>query len=541
MPKDTKTKSSAPVSAAPKTRRRVVLLVLDGWGYSTVFDGNAIAQADTTNFSRLWKDNPHALLQASGEAVGLPWGEMGNSEVGHLNIGAGRVVPQHLPRISAMISDGSFFDNEALLAACQHVNETGGTLHLAGLVSTGGVHAHLRHLIALLDLARRRDVKDVAIHLFTDGRDTAPTSARGFIKKLENEMKSKGIGRIATVSGRYYAMDRDNRWDRTRKAFEAIALAKGATAPDAAAVIDRSYEKGETDEFIEPTVITSGTVKPRPIEDRDSVIFFNYRPDRVRQLAEAMAHAQFDRFDRDGFSGPGYVVTFTEYEPNLPVHVAFHTMKIKDSLAKVLSDAGVRQCHIAETEKYPHATFFLNGGHEEPYPLEERLLVPSPQVATYDQQPDMGAKEIADGLLEKIEDPAYGFIMANFANADMVGHTGDVEATVRAVSTVDRELGRIKQACADAGCFLIVTADHGNAEQMVNFTSGEADKEHTTNPVPFILYIPEAEQDSVKIDPDRLSFDQASRPTGLLGDVSPTILKLMGIPAPSGMDGYGLL
>ncbi|MDP4000202.1 MAG: 2,3-bisphosphoglycerate-independent phosphoglycerate mutase [bacterium] len=518
-----------------------MLVVLDGWGYSTVFDGNAIAQADTTNFSRLWKDNPHALLQASGEAVGLPWGEMGNSEVGHLNIGAGRVVPQHLPRISAMISDGSFFDNEALLAACQHVNETGGTLHLAGLVSTGGVHAHLRHLIALLDLARRRDVKDVAIHLFTDGRDTAPTSARGFIKKLENEMKSKGIGRIATVSGRYYAMDRDNRWDRTRKAFEAIALAKGATAPDAAAIIDRSYEKGETDEFIEPTVITPGTIKPRPIEDRDSVIFFNYRPDRVRQLAEAMAHAQFDRFDRDGFSGPGYVVTFTEYEPNLPVHVAFHTKEIKDSLAKVLSDAGVRQCHIAETEKYPHATFFLNGGHEEPYPLEERFLIPSPQVATYDQQPDMGAKEIADGLLKKIEDPDYGFIMVNFANADMVGHTGDVEATVRAVSTVDRELGRIKQACADAGCFLIVTADHGNAEQMVNFTSGEADKEHTTNPVPFILYIPEAEQDSVTIGPDRLSFDQASRPTGLLGDVAPTILKLMGIPAPSGMDGYGLL
>ncbi|MEX2043551.1 MAG: 2,3-bisphosphoglycerate-independent phosphoglycerate mutase [Patescibacteria group bacterium] len=516
-------------------------MVLDGWGYSTVFDGNAIAQADTTNFARLWKKNPHTFLQASGEAVGLPWGEMGNSEVGHLNIGAGRVVQQDLPRISAMISDKSFFDNEALRAACQHVNEGGGTLHLAGLASTGGVHAHLRHLIALLDLARRQDVKDVAIHLFTDGRDTPPKSARGFIKKLTSEMKSKGIGRIATVSGRYYAMDRDNRWDRTRKAFDAIALGKGATAPDAETVVNRAYEKGETDEFIEPTVIASGPVKPRPIEDRDSVIFFNYRPDRVRQLAEAVAHAQFDRFDRDGFTGPGYVVTFTEYEPNLPVHVAFHTREIEDSLAKVLSDAGVRQFHIAETEKYPHATFFLNGSHEEPYPLEERLLIPSPKVATYDQQPEMGAKEITDELLKRIEDPAYGFIMVNFANADMVGHTGDVEATIRAVGTVDRELGRIGKACADAGCFLIVTADHGNAEQMMNFTSGERDKEHTTNPVPFILCIPEAARDTVTIDPERLSMDGQSRPTGLLGDVAPSILKLMGIPEPSGMNGYGLL
>lgn len=522
-------------------QKRVVLVVMDGWGHSTVFEGSAIAQANTSNFERLWKDNPHTVLQASGEAVGLPWGEMGNSEVGHLNIGAGRVVPQDLPRISAMISEGSFYNNKALLAACQHVNESGGTLHLAGLASTGGVHAHLRHLIAILDLAQRQNVTDVAIHAFTDGRDTAPTSALGFIKKLEGEMKAKGIGRIATVSGRYYAMDRDNRWERTQKAFDAIALCKGPTAPDATKAVNQAYKKGETDEFIEPTVISTGSQKPRPLGDRDSFVFFNYRPDRVRQLSEAIAHAEFERFDRGGFKGPGYVVTFTEYEPNLPVHVAFHTKGIDDSLAKVLSDAGVRQFHIAETEKYPHATLFLNGGHEEPYPLEERLLIPSPKVATYDQQPAMSAKTITDELVKRIEDEAYGFIMVNFANADMVGHTGDFEATVRAVQTVDRELGRISRACEEAGCFLIITSDHGNAEQMVNFTSGEPDKEHTTNPVPFILSVPKAEQDSVATDSERLSFDQTTRPTGLLGDVAPTILKLMDIKAPSGMDGYGLL
>ncbi|HEY8108412.1 MAG TPA: 2,3-bisphosphoglycerate-independent phosphoglycerate mutase [Patescibacteria group bacterium] len=530
-----------PKDAPPAPQKRVVLIVLDGWGHSTVFEGNAIAQADTKNFTRLWKNNPHALLQASGEAVGLPWGEMGNSEVGHLNIGAGRVVPQDLPRISALISDASFYENEALVAACQHVNETGGTLHLAGLVSTGGVHAHLRHLIALLDLAARQDVKDVAIHLFTDGRDTPPKSAGGFVSKLEVEMKQRGIGRIASVSGRYYAMDRDNRWERTQKAFEAVALCQGPTAPDAASAVSQAYEKGETDEFIEPTVIASGAAKPRPLEDKDSFVFFNYRPDRVRQLAEAIAHAQFDRFDRDGYKGPGYVVTFTEYEPNLPVHVAFHTKEIQDSLAKVLSDAGVRQFHIAETEKYPHATFFLNGGHEEPYPLEERLLIPSPKVATYDQQPAMSAQKITDELLKRIDEREYGFIMVNFANADMVGHSGDVEATIRAVDEVDRQLGRIGEACAAAGCYLVVTADHGNAEQMVNFTSGERDKEHTTNPVPFILCVPEADQGAVALDADRLSLDQASRPTGLLGDVAPTVLKLMGIKPPSGMSGYGLL
>ncbi len=525
----------------PKPHRRVVLVVLDGWGHSPTFEGNAIAQARTPNYSRFWKTCPHTLLQASGEAVGLPWGEMGNSSVGHLNIGAGRVVPQDLPRISATIDDESFFANDTLKAACAHAREAGGTLHLVGLASPGGVHAHLRHLIALLDLAWRERVPDVALHIFTDGRDSPAKSASDYLEKLEREIANKGVGRIRTVSGRYYAMDRDNRWDRTQKAFEAIALGKGPAAPSPEEAIAAAYEHGLTDEFIEPTVILGEGESPQPFRDKDSVVFFNFRSDRVRQLAEAITHTQFERFPRTGYTVPGYLVTLTQYEPSLPVHVVFHPQNIDDSLAKVLSDTGIRQFHIAETEKYPHATFFLNGGHEEPYPLEERLLIPSPRVATYDEAPAMGADEITAELLKRIPDQHYGFIMVNFANPDMVGHTGNFDATVKAVETIDRDLGKLADACEKAGMILIITADHGNAEQMLTAVSSEPDKEHSTNPVPFILYIPESEKAGVTFDTSRLTLEKQTPPTGLLADVAPTILSLMGIRAPRAMEGYGLV
>ncbi|MEX2209514.1 MAG: 2,3-bisphosphoglycerate-independent phosphoglycerate mutase [Patescibacteria group bacterium] len=522
-------------------RRRLVLAVLDGWGHSPVFEGNAIANARTGHFARLWQDNPHTLLQASGEAVGLPWGEMGNSEVGHLNIGAGRVVPQDLPRVSAAIADGSFYENDALKAACGHARNASGTLHLIGLASSGGVHAHLRHLIALLDLARREKVKDVALHIFADGRDTPPKAILDSLKKLEGEIANTGVGKIRTICGRYYAMDRDNRWDRTRKAFEAIAQGKGPTASSVEAAISRAYKQGLTDEFIEPTVILRDGEKPQPLRSSDSAIFFNFRSDRIRQLAEAIAHAQFERFPRKDYVGPGYVSTLTQYEPNLPVHVAFFPQNVVDPLAKVLSDAGIRQFHIAETEKYPHATFFLNGGHEEPYPLEERLLIPSPQVATYDQEPAMGAKEITAELVKRIGDEAYGFIMVNFANPDMVGHTGNFEATVKAVETIDKSLGEIAEASRKAGAYLVITSDHGNAEQMVNFANGVPDKEHTTNPVPLIICPPASGDPGKLLASGRLTMDKDTAATGLLGDVAPTVLKLMGIPVSPGMEGYGLI
>lgn len=522
-------------------RRSVVLVILDGWGYSDTTESNAIAAAHKPNFDELWRNNPHTLLQASGEAVGLPWGEMGNSEVGHLNLGAGRVVPQDLPRISSAISDGSFYTNRALVTACQHVVKTGGALNLVGLASTGGVHSHLRHLIALLELAKRQGVQKLRCHIFTDGRDAPPRDSKAQVAKLEEEMQARGLGSIASVSGRYYAMDRDRHWDRTKLAFEAIAEAKGPTATSAEAAIQQAYDEGFTDEFIVPTVIADQQHPATPLREEDAIVFFNFRPDRIRQLTESFVRSDFDKFDRDDVPQGIHYVTMTQYEPSFPVHVAFEPLHVEDNLAKVISDAGLRQFHIAETEKYPHATYFLNGGHEEPYPMEERLLVPSPQVATYDQQPEMSAAQITDELCKRIESKEYPFIMANFANADMVGHSGNVDATVAAVQAIDQSLGRIAQACREAGAFLIITADHGNAEQMVDFKTGEPDTEHTTNPVPFILQIPPDAAESFSYDTTRLNLDPKAVPTGLLGDVAPSVLNIIGVRPPSGMEGFGLV
>ena len=526
--------------AATLARRSVVLIVLDGWGYSSVFDGNAIAAAKTPNFTRLWKTYPHTLLQAAGEAVGLPWGEMGNSEVGHLNMGAGHVVPQDLPRISEAVADGSFFKNQALRAACAHAKTTGGTLHLVGLVSAGGVHSHIRHLFALLSLAKQEGLSKVAVHAYTDGRDAPVRGGKAQIEKLEQEMRSLGVGKIASVGGRYFSMDRDRHWERTKQAYDAILCGTGATAASAVDAVQAAYDADKTDEFIEPTVILEDGQPVATFDDADAVIAFNFRPDRQRQLIEAMVRSEFDQFDRGDAPSGMHVVTMTEYEKDYPVHVAFHPQNVKQTLAKVLADNGVRQFHIAETEKYPHATYFFNGGIEEPNPLEERLLVPSPSVATYDLAPAMSVSEIADEMVKKIDLKDYPFIMANFANADMVGHSGNFEATVQAVEAADKALGQVIAATDAAGSFLLVTADHGNAEEMLNFTSGDIDTEHTTNPVPFILAIPVGELSAFSYDESKLSLSGKVTPTGLLGDVAPTVLKILEIPAPDSMAGYGL-
>jgi 2,3-bisphosphoglycerate-independent phosphoglycerate mutase len=528
--------------AAPATERRVVLVVLDGWGHSETYEGNAIAQARTPHFDHLWKSYPHTLLQAAGESVGLPWGEMGNSEVGHVNIGAGHTVPQDLPRISAAINDESFYQNEALVAACQHAVTTGGCLHLIGLASSGGIHSHIRHLYALVHLAKRLGVTKLAIHAFTDGRDAPTKAGLGQIEKLDAELKATGLGQIATVCGRYFAMDRDNHWDRVKLAYDAIALGKGPTAPSAEAAVEQAYKAEQTDEFITPTVIVDETGQPKAtIADEDAAIFFNFRPDRVRQLTRSFVESEFDQFDRGPAPVGLHFVTMTQYEPTLPVHVAFHPQNVKHALAEVLSDAGLRQFHIAETEKYPHATFFLNGGREKPYPLEERLMVPSPAVATYDLEPAMSAAKITDELIRKIEAKEYALIMANYANADMVGHSGNMEATIQAVQAVDAELGRLAEVCAANDAFLVITADHGNAEQMVDFASGQIDTEHTTNPVPFIVVPPPGQEDVVPINTGKLAMEPSTVPTGILGDVAPTVLAILDVASPEEMAGYGLL
>lgn len=527
--------------AAHTPRRQVVLVVLDGWGHSSVFEGNAIAQASTPTFDRLWKTYPHTLLQAAGEAVGLPWGEMGNSEVGHLNIGAGRVVAQDLPRISEAVADGSFFGNKALLEACDHAVTTGGALHLIGLASSGGVHSHIRHLFALLRMAHQKKLDKVFVHIFTDGRDAPPKNGIEQIRKLENEMKAIGTGRIASVCGRYFAMDRNNKWDRTKLAFDAIARGQGETAESAMAAVQAAYDQGVTDEFIQPTVITEAGQPPVKFADTDAAIFFNFRSDRVRQLTAAFVHSEFTEFDRGDVPTSLYFTTMTEYEKSLPVHVAFRPQNVEHALARVLSEHEIRQFHIAETEKYPHVTFFLNGGYEEPNPLEERLLIASPKVATYDEAPEMSVSKIADELVKKISSRDYPFIMANFANADMVGHSGNFAATVKAVEAVDAALTRVVEATDAAGSFLLVTADHGNAEEMINFTTGDIDTEHTTNPVPFILVVPVNELSSFQYDQTKLSLAGKVVPTGLLGDVAPTTLRLLDVPAPESMAGYGLL
>ena len=510
--------------------RPFVLCVIDGWGVSDRQEGNAVALAQTPNMS-LWRTTyPYTTLAAAELAVGLPEGQMGNSEVGHLNIGAGFVVYQDSTRISEAIRDESLFENPILTGACRHARERGTRLHLLGLLGPGGVHAYSDHLYALLRLAQMQGLREVYVHPFLDGRDTPPQSAIPFTEELLAVADKLGTGRVATVSGRYYAMDRDKRWERTEKAYRALVFGEGLRATDPVAAIQAAYDQGTTDEFVLPTVIVDGDAPVATVGDGDAIIFFNFRTDRGRQLTRAFTVPDFDGFDRGKQLEDLYYVTMTEYEAGLPVEVAFPPKDVEEPLAKVVSDAGLTQFHTAETEKYAHVTFFLNGGQEEPFPGEERVLVPSPKVPTYDLQPEMSARPVTEEVLQAIAGGQYDIIMMNFASPDMVGHTGVLEATVTAVGVVDECLGRIADAVLAAGGAMLITCDHGNAEQMIDPVTGAPHTAHTTNPVPCVILAPE----------DSPFRHRPLVSGGKLADVAPTILELLGLPQPGAMTGRSL-
>ncbi|MBQ2035351.1 MAG: 2,3-bisphosphoglycerate-independent phosphoglycerate mutase [Peptococcaceae bacterium] len=501
----------------------VVLMILDGWGISEHKEGNAIAQSNTENMDRLLAQYGHSQLFCSGEYVGLPEGQQGNSEVGHLNLGAGRVVYQELTRINKAVREHTLQDNPAFQNVMAHCMEQNKALHLMGLVSPGGVHSHSSHLYGLLEMAAAKGLKEVYVHCFLDGRDVGPSTGLGFVEELEDKLQQIGVGRIATVSGRYYAMDRDNRWERVEKAYRAMTAGIGETAASAVKAVQQSYDKGETDEFVLPTVVQADGKPAAVIQAGDGVIFFNFRGDRAREISKAFVNREFDGFSRE-YLGVQYVA-MTQYEEGLDMTVAFPPQDLQNTLGQVLADNQVKQFRVAETEKYAHVTFFFNGGVEEPNPLEDRLLVPSPKVATYDLQPEMSAIEVKDKLIEAIKGGEYPFILVNFANTDMVGHTGIPEAAQKAVETVDKCVGEVADAVKNAGGVLLITADHGNAEQMVDPVKGTPHTAHTANPVPFVVM--SAEPYTVK--------------DGSLQDVAPTVLKLLGIDKPADMTGESLI
>ena len=504
-------------------KRQVVLVVLDGWGYRAEREGNAIALAETPVWDRLWSKTPRTLLNASGLAVGLPEGQMGNSEVGHLNLGAGRVVMQDLVRISKAIEEGDFFRNAELLAACRAARKSGGTLHLMGLIGDGGVHAVDTHLFALIDLAEREKVDRVAIHALLDGRDTLPKSALGFMRELLQ--RARGRATVASVGGRYHGMDRDKRWDRTERWYRAAVDGTGPRADDPEAVIREAYERGETDEFIQPATIHDGDDPVAPIRDGDAVIFFNYRSDRMRQIVRALTMPGFDAFDVSRRPRV-HAVTMTSYDQTFDLPVAFPPQSMARIVAEVVSERGLTMFRTAETEKYAHVTYFFNGGIEPPFPGEERLLVPSQKVATYDLAPEMSAPGVTDVLCNAIESGTHDFTLCNYANGDMVGHSGSLPATIRAVETVDRCLARVLDAAERAGARMLITADHGNCELMIDPETGGPHTAHTTNPVPFLV-----------LDPDG---DRPLRQGGALCDVGPTILSMLGVEQPAEMTGVDL-
>jgi 2,3-bisphosphoglycerate-independent phosphoglycerate mutase len=508
----------------------VLLVVLDGWGIRAEREANAIAIAGTPSMDLLAREFPSTALETSGLSVGLPEGQMGNSEVGHTNLGAGRIVYQDLVRINRAIEDGSFYRNDALLLACRRAKASGGALHLMGLLSDGGVHSHEEHLRALLELARREGVARAFVHAFMDGRDTPPKSGLEYMRKLEKRLSDTGYGAVATVCGRYYAMDRDRRWDRVSLAWNALVHGEGKHAPSGALAMEWSYAAGETDEFVKPTVITGADGKPAGrVRDGDGVLFFNFRADRAREITRAFTDEGFAEFDRRGAPRLAAYVCMTEYDRTFPLPVAYPPQDLTEIFPELVARAGLRQLRCAETEKYAHVTFFFNGGRETVFPNEDRILVPSPRdVKTYDQKPEMSAREVTDKLVAAIATGAYGFVLVNFANADMVGHTGILAAAVEAVKVVDECVGRLWAAARAQGMAMLVTADHGNCEMMTDPVTGEPHTAHTLNPVPFIL-----------ADPD---FRGARlRAKGVLADVSPTLLQVMGLPQPKEMKGLGLV
>ena len=504
--------------------RPVVLCILDGWGHSPELDGNAVAMAHAPNLRSITTECPSTLINVSGLAVGLPEGQMGNSEIGHLNMGAGRIVYQSLTRINMSIQDGSFQKNPALVEAMDLAVSRGSSLHLLGLVSDGGVHSHIDHLLALLAMAAGRGAKRLYVHAFTDGRDVPPVCAATHIERLEREMARLGVGRVATVMGRYYGMDRDRRWERTKLAYDCIVGGEGIQAGSAQEALEKAYARAETDEFVRPTRVAR---EPESlVRTGDSVVFFNFRPDRARQLSYAMTDPFFSDFPR-GQQPIVHFVCMTQYDDHIPAYVAFFPLEVKQCLAEVVSAAGLSQLKVAETEKYAHVTYFFNGGREEPFPGETRMLVPSPKVATYDLIPEMSAWGVMGVVLRNLESREYDLVVVNLANLDMVGHTGDIRATVKAVETVDACVGEIRRSVERLGGVLIVTSDHGNAEEMVYRTNRSPNTAHTTNPVPFCLV---GARGGVRL-----------RDGGGLADVAPTVLDVLGLPVPGEMTGRSLL
>jgi 2,3-bisphosphoglycerate-independent phosphoglycerate mutase len=484
---------------------------------------------------------PVMPLAASGEAVGLTWGEIGNSEVGHLSLGSGKICYQNLPRITKSISDGDFFDNDAFVKACQHVKEKGSALHLMGLVSSGGVHSFNEHLYALVELAKKEKVERVYIHTFLDGRDTPYNSGINFISKLQSKLKIIGLGAIATVSGRFYSMDRDSNWDRIEKAFRAIVDGESVEKhEDPLVAIQKSYDQGVYDEEMVPVTIVDDMQEPKGrVKDNDSVICFNFRSDRARQLTKALVLPGFEKFKREYFQNL-FMVSMTEYEKDLPVSIAFPPVVIKTPLAKVIADAGLKQLHVAETEKYAHVTYFFNGSSEKIFEGEDRVLVPSPHVPSYDQKPAMSAREINNKLLQKIKEGTYDFIVVNYANADMVGHTGNLSATIEAVEILDKLISEVVDTTLSYNGVVLITADHGNAESLYNLQTGEIVKEHSNNPVP--LFIVGQQFAGKSILPGLSSTDLSQiTPVGVLADVAPTILKIIGLKKPVEMTGSSLI
>ncbi len=505
-------------------RKPVMLMILDGFGINENQKGNAIAVANTPNIDKLMKTWPTTKIHTSGLDVGLPEGQMGNSEVGHTNIGAGRIVYQELTRITKSIEDGDFFSIKELTEAIENCKKNNSNLHVLGLLSDGGVHSHIRHLFAILELAKRKDFENVYVHCFMDGRDTPPTSGESYIAKLEEKMKEKGVGKIATISGRFYAMDRDKRWNRIEEAYNAMVNGIGEKATSAIGAIEASYQKEVFDEFVKPTVICNNDKPVAKIENNDSVIFFNFRPDRAREITRTLVDKDFNEFETKDMNL--FYVCFTQYDETMPnVKIAFKPERLENTFGEYISKNGLKQLRIAETEKYAHVTFFFNGGEEKKYEGEDRILVPSPKVETYDLKPEMSAVEVTDNVVEAINSGKYDSIILNYANPDMVGHTGSLEAAIKAVETIDDCVGRVVEAIEKQNGVVIITADHGNAEQMIDYKTGEPHTAHTTNPVPLIL----------------VGIEGVKLREGRLADLAPTMLDIMELSKPQEMTGETLI
>ena len=506
-------------------KKLTMLMILDGFGINEKEQGNAVKMANIPNLNRILTENPNTVIHTSGSDVGLPEGQMGNSEVGHTNIGAGRIVYQDLAKITKSIEDGDFFSIPEFVAAIENCKKNNSKLHIMGLLSDGGVHSHNRHLYGLLELAKRKDFEKVFVHCFLDGRDTPPASGEGYISELENKMKEKGIGEIATISGRFYSMDRDKRWPRIQKAYDAMVRGIGEKAISATSAIEESYQKEIFDEFVVPTVITNKSGEPvAKIEPNDSIIFFNFRPDRAREITRSIVDTNFAEFETENLNP--FFVCMTPYDETMPnVEIAFKKDEIKNTFGEYISKMGKKQLRIAETEKYAHVTFFFNGGEEKQYEGEDRILVPSPKVETYDMKPEMSAYEVTEKVVEAIKSEKYDSIILNYANPDMVGHTGIVEAAIKALETIDECVNKVAEAIESVNGQLLITADHGNSEQMIDYKTGEPHTAHTTNPVPLAI----------------LGIGNKKLKEGRLADLAPTMLDLMGLEKPAEMTGESLI